>query len=230
MLPTLDTPVFVTVIPSTKQEIRYRPFLVKEEKILLMALEGRDLVEIKIAINQILKTCIIDEVDIDNLPVFDIEYLFLMVRSKSVGEIIEFNIGHTKQTECNHKTEVAINLNEVEIIGDIQDGKLMLTDTIGVKMHYPTIKAVELLGNNKKDIVSVIASCIDFVFDKENVYDDFTNEELVDWLDNLNRDQYQEINDFFASAPKLSYEIKWKCPACGEEDSSVIEGLNNFFM
>jgi hypothetical protein len=229
-LPTLSLPTFETKIPSTGQSIEYRPFLVKEEKILLMALEGKDKKEISIAINKILEACVYDEIDFSKLPTFDIEYLFLMLRSKSVGEVISFRLGHTGDTECKHKTDIEINLNDVNVEGEIQDGTIMLDDKVGIKVRYPSIDSLDASSKDSRDILGVIADCIDVVFDEEDIYDDFKRDELIEWLGNLNQSQYKKINDFFGSAPKLSYTAKWKCQECGEEDEMTIEGLYNFFM
>lgn len=229
MLPTLSVPTFVTKIPSTGQEVKYRPFLVKEEKILLMALEGQDKNEIRVAINEILKCCVYTDVDFEKLPTFDIEFLFLMLRAKSVGEVITFRLGHNN-SECTHKTEIELDINDVDVIGEIQDGKIMLDDNVGIKMHYPTTSSIDNVKQGESGILKIIADCIDVVFDEENVYEDFSQEELIEWLGNLNQAQYKKINDFFNSAPKLSKTIKWKCEKCGEEDEITIEGLYNFFM
>lgn len=229
-LPSIALPSFKAIIPSTKQEISFRPFLVKEEKILLMALEGSDKKEITNSIYQVLENCIETEgVDVRKLPTFDIEYLFLMLRSKSVGEEIVFKLSHGSEKECKHQTEVAINLNDVKVEGEVAEGKIMLTDTIGVQMHYPTIEAIDEL-QNQETILSVIASCIDVVFDSDDVYDDFTHDELIDWLGNLNASQFEKVNDFFASSPKLKHKIEWTCKECGEKEEVVIEGVYNFFI
>lgn len=229
-LPTISVPTYESIIPSTGEKITYRPFLVKEEKILLMALEGRDKKEISLAIHKILDSCVNEDIDFGKLPMFDIEFLFLMLRAKSVGEVISFRLGHTGESDCNHKTDIEIDLNEVQVVGDIQDGKIMLDDNVGIKMHYPTVSSLDNEVKGNEDLLSVIADCIDVVFDQEEVYEDFTREELIEWLGNLNQTQYRKINEFFGSAPKLSYTAKWKCKECGEEDEMTIEGLYNFFM
>jgi hypothetical protein len=228
-LPSISLPTFKAVIPSTGKEISYRPFLVKEEKILLMALEGKDKKEIRIAIEEILKSCILDEVEVGKLPTFDIEYLFLMLRAKSVGEVVTFKLGHGEGSECKHKTEIAVDLNEIEVQGKISDGKIMITDKIGVVMHYPTISITELIDGGVTHTFNIIADCIDVVFDENEVYEDFTTDEIIDWLGNLDKHQFSKITDFFADIPKLKHKIEWICEKCGEKDSVEIEGLYNFF-
>ena len=227
-LPTLSLPSFPITVPSTGQEITYRPFLVKEEKILLMAMEGKDKNEIKIAINKILDACINEDIDVNNLPTFDVEYLFLNLRAKSVGEIVTFKLGHSKG-KCEHKTEVAVNLTDITVKGDIKDGVVMLDDKIGVKMHYPTLSTFEKLAGTSENLIEALADCIEYVFDDEEVYDDFTNEELVEWMGNLNKPQYTKINEFLNGTPKLSHDIEWKCEECGKKDKVTLEGLYSFF-
>lgn len=227
-LPTLSLPSFPLTIPSTGQEITIRPFLVKEEKVLLMAMEGRDQNEIKVAINKILEACIYEDIDVTKLPTFDIEYLFLNLRARSVGEIVTFKLGHNKG-RCKHKTEVAVNLAEINVKGKIKDGTVMLDDKIGVKMHYPTPTTLEKLGGTTENLLEALADCIEYAFDQEEVYDDFTHEEIIEWLGNLNKSQYTKINEFLNDSPKLSHDIKWTCEKCGKEDKVTLEGLYSFF-
>jgi hypothetical protein len=228
-LPSISTPEFQTVIPSTGENITYRPFLVKEEKILLMALEGNDQGEITRAILNILNSCILSDVDVNKLSTFDVEYLFLNLRGKSVGEVIEVRMGHT-EGECKALTDTQIKIDDVEIVGEIRDGKIMLTDEVGVKMRYPTVKDVAKLDmNDADDTFGLVAECVEYIFDKESVYNEFTKQEIIDWVGNLNQAQFKNIASFFEGMPKLSYELSWKCNACGESETRTIEGLQGFF-
>lgn len=225
-LPSISTPEFKTQIPSTGEQIRYRPFLVKEEKILLIAMEGGDQNEITEAVMKILDNCIIGDVDIKNLATFDIEYLFLKLRGKSVGEVITLQVMHPENEECKHATEVQVNIDTIDVKGTIAEGKIMLTDDVGVKMKYPSMNTV-LDGTD--DTFEVIANCIDFIFDQDNVYNEFSDKELMDWIESLNQAQFKKISDFFEGMPKLSTEIEWTCSKCGREDSIKLEGLQSFF-
>jgi hypothetical protein len=227
-LPSLSVPSFPIKVPSTGEEITFRPFLVKEEKVLLMAMEGKDKNEIKVAINKILESCINEDIDVTKLPTFDIEYLFLNLRAKSVGEIVTFKLGHNSGS-CNHKTEVALNLADIQVKGDIHDGTVMLDDKIGVKMHYPTASTFEKLAGTSENLIEALADCIEYAFDEEDVYDDFTHEEIVEWLGNLNKSQYTKINEFLNNGPKLSHDIEWVCEDCGQKDTVTLEGLYSFF-
>jgi hypothetical protein len=229
-LPSIATPEFITKIPSTGEEIKYRPFLVKEEKILLMALEGNDQEEITRAILNILDSCISDNVDVNKLSTFDVEFLFLNLRGKSVGEVIEVKMGHT-EGDCKALTDASIKIDEIGIVNEISDGKIMLTEDVGVKMRYPTVQDVAKLDmKNSDDTLGLISQCIEYIFDKENVYNEFTEQEIIDWVGNLNQSQFKNIALFFENMPKLSYELIWKCDACGESETRTIEGLQGFFM
>ena len=228
-LPSLATPQFSTKIPSTGQEVEYRPFLVKEEKVLLMALEGGDQKEISKATQNIIKSCVLSDINIDKLATFDIEYLFLKLRGKSVGELVELQLGHS-DSECDHKTEIQINLDEIEVVGDISDGKIMIDDKIGVKMRYPGIDDIAgLEEQNTESMFSVINNCVEYVFDEENVYSDFTKKEIEEWTGNLSQNQFEKLTDFFQSIPKLSHTVEWTCEKCGEKESVTLEGLQSFF-
>lgn len=229
-LPSISTPEFITKIPSTGQEIKYRPFLVKEEKILLMALEGGDQKEITRSIITLLKNCILVDVDVEKLATFDVEFLFLKLRGKSVGEVVELTVAHT-ESECPHRSDVSINLDAIEVNGEIQDGKVQITDEIGVKLHYPTIDStLGVDADNADSMFGMIIDCIDYIYDQEEVYNEFTKDELKDWVDQLNQSQFKKITDFFQDMPKLSHKVDWKCEKCGEEDSIELEGLQSFFM
>lgn len=230
-LPSIATPEFSTTIPSTGEEITYRPFLVKEEKILLMALEGGDQKEITRSIIVLLKNCILTEnIAVEKLATFDIEYLFLKLRGKSVGEVVELKIGH-QEGECNHQSDVSINLDEIKVTGEVQDGKIMITDDIGVKLHYPTIDGTLTVDTDNADsMFGLVTDCIEYIYDSNEVYNDFTQQELQNWVDQLNQAQFKKITDFFQSMPSLSHKVEWKCKKCGEQDSILLEGLQSFFM
>jgi hypothetical protein len=230
-LPSISTPEFTTQIPSTGETIKYRPFLVKEEKILLMALEGNDNAEINDAVQRILNSCIIDDIDTNNLSTFDIEYLFLQLRGKSVGEVIELTVTHPKG-DCTHKTEIAINVDEIQLVNADNEKKIMLTDDVGVMMKYPTMKetlSVSSVENETDTMFKLISMSVDYVFDMENVYNDFTEKEIEDWINTLNQSQFKKIVEFFQNMPKLEYDIEWTCESCGKKDEVKLEGLQSFF-
>jgi len=228
-LPSLTAPEFFTKIPSTGKEIKYRPFLVKEEKILLMALEGNDQTEITNAIITILGNCLEEGIDIDKLATFDVEYLFLRLRGKSVGEVIELRMSHA-DSECKHRTEVEVNIDDINVTEERPENKIQLTDEIGIKLRYAGVNDLKTMNpDSSEDLFALIVDCIEFIYDSENVYSEFTKKELADWLEQLSSEQFKKITNFFETAPKLSHKIEWKCSACGEEDSLTLEGLTSFF-
>jgi len=228
-LPSLSTPEFQTVIPSTGETISYRPFLVKEEKILLMAMEGNDQKEIEIAIKKILSNCILQDIDVNKLAMFDMEYLFLQLRGKSVGEVIDLSVAHL-DSECKHRTDIKVNIDDIKIQNLDQEKKVMLTDDVGVMMKYPTMQeAMSVDGENTEAVFEILSKSVDYVFDAENVYSDFTEAEIVEWINGLNQTQFQKILAFFESMPKLSYEVSWKCKECKEKDTITLEGIQSFF-
>ena len=228
-LPSLSTPEFQTVIPSTGETIAYRPFLVKEEKILLMAMEGNDQKEIEIAIKKILSNCILQDIDVNKLAMFDMEYLFLQLRGKSVGEVIDLSVTHI-DSECKHRTDIKVNIDDIKVQNINQEKKVMLTDDVGVMMKYPTMQeAMGVSGENTEAVFEILSKSVDYVFDAENVYNDFTEAEIVEWINGLNQTQFQKILAFFESMPKLSHEVFWKCKECKEEDTITLEGIQSFF-
>lgn len=232
-LPIINAPQFETTIPSTNQKIFFRPFLVKEEKILFVALQGGEMSEIVNAIKNILRECIIDDVDVDKLATFDLEYLFLQLRSKSVGEEINLRLNH-QSSECTHRQDVTILVDDVKVNFDPQHtDKVMIDDNIGIKFKYPNFKLIEQFqsvdSNDMQQLFDLLLSCVDFVYDQENVYDQFTDEELKNFFDALNQKQFNKVTSFFNTLPRLSHTIEWTCDKCGENEKVVLEGLSNFF-
>ena len=241
-LPLIVTPEYRTTIPSTEQEISYRPFLVKQEKVLLTAQESDDDKDQILAVAKVLSECITTpDIIIGDLTSFDIEYLFLKLRAKSVGETITIKVGHqgtsnpsgTLENKCEFKTEVEINIDDIKAPAITVDKKVQLTDDIGVVLKYPTFHD---MANNETDskvninfIFEMLTKSIDYVYDKENVYNEFTESEVKDWVDSLSQKQFEKISKFFVDIPVLQHEISWKCSKCNEEESLVVSGLNNFF-
>ena len=229
-LTALSSPEFITEIPSTKQKIKFRPFLVREEKILYMALEGQDAVEIQNATIKVLNDCILTpNVNVGDLPTFDVEYLFLQLRGKSVGETVEVILRH-KESQCKESVTLSINLDDIKVQGEISDGKIMLTDTIGIAMKYPRAGDLNKLQVQEGvNIFHSIAHMVDFIYDKENVYNDYSVDEIAEWLEQLNQKQFSLITDFMNNMPKLSHTVEWTCNACGEKETILLEGLQSFF-
>lgn len=235
MLPKITVPTFEATIPSTKQKITYRPFLVKEEKILLMAMEGKDNKEIVRSVSKILKDCINEDIDPTKLAFFDVEYLFLKLRGKSVGEAIDLKIKHLDDSECKHATEVSVDIDSIEVeINDDHNQVIKFNDNLGIKMKYPTIENIDsvnanLATNDVDRLFDLITSSVDNVFTDETVYDSFTKKEVEEFIEQLNQNQFGKIIDFFQNLPRIKKEVKYTCPRCKKDESIMLEGLSSFF-
>ena len=228
-LPLLSTPEYDIEVPSTKETITIRPFLVKEEKILLTALEGGDEKEIVKSIKQVMKNCILSDVEIDNLSFFDFEYIFLMMRSKSVGDVIELNLEH----HCGETNKVSIDINSIQVqFSEDHSDTIKLNDDIGIKMKYPTISNTDMFTdtNDVNKVFEIMETSIDYVYDSETVYDEFTKEELKSFLESMDKDQLEKIMDFFSTMPSLEHEIEYTCTNCGEVQKYILRGISDFFM
>jgi len=237
-LPKLNVPVYEAILPSTEKVIKYRPFLVKEEKLLLTALEADDSKALSSAVKQIVNNCVQGELDVDNLSTFDIEYLFLRLRAKSVGEKVTVGLrpwGCPKNEGklCENSTSVEINLEEVKVDkSTASSSKIMLDDKIGIKMKYPDIDSVNIIGTSSEAAgMDVIRGCVDMIFTEEETYerDSFTDKELDEFIDSLNSQQFKLIKDFFDNMPVLTHTVKYKCETCGEKKETTLTGLNSFF-
>ena len=237
-IPKIAVPHFRLTLPSNQKEITYRPFLVKEEKMLLMAREAADEESIMLATEDIIKSCVEDDIEIKELPFFDLEYLFLNIRAKSIGEEIELRYRHNggknrNGDECDASTPVVINVEDVEVkFNEDHSDKIMLTDTIGVKMKYPSTKDFAMIMRDaQNDTVTVIVDCIEYLFDDQQIYDDTTTtrEEMIEFVENLNKEQLLKINEFFRTMPTLEHTVKYQCEKCGQEDEITLRGIVDFF-
>ena len=236
-LPKIATPVYELELPSTGQTIEYRPFLVKEEKVLVIALESEDTKQITSAIKNVIKNCIRTKgVKVEDLPTFDIEYLFLNIRGKSVGEEIEVNV--TCPDDGVTQVPITINLDDIQVQkNEDHSNRIKVDDSIMMEMKYPSLD--QFIKNNfdfdEKNAMDqsfdLIATCIDKVFTEEEVWavEDCSKKEIVEFLEQMNSSQFKEIEKFFETMPKLSHSIKVKNPKTKKENTVVIEGLAGFF-
>ena len=227
-LPKIATPTHTLKLPSDGRSIRYRPFLVKEEKILLMAMESEDEKEVTEAVKNIIENCVEDDLDVKNLAVFDVEYLFLNLRSKSIGESVKLKMSCE---HCENECMVNVNLSSVEINRtEGHDNKIQLTSEIGVIMRYPTFGIAESVDITK-DPLKVVNDCVDKIYDSKKVYNtrDSSEEELTEFVDSLNHEQFQKIQNFFETMPKLKKDVSFKCSKCKKDSDIVIERLQDFF-
>jgi hypothetical protein len=237
-LPKISTPTYELELPSTGKKIRYRPFLVKEEKILILALETEDMKQISNAIVEILSECILTKgVKVAELATFDIEYLFLNVRAKSVGETVEVNITCPDDEETTVKMEIAID--DIKVQKDPKHtNTIKLDDNLSMKLKYPSLDQfiesnfeISTENNDVTQSLSMIASCIDVIYDKEESWNtsDYSKDELNEFVEQLNTKQFKAIEEFFATMPKLSHSVEVKNPKTKVESEVVLEGLASFF-
>lgn len=244
MLPKLDVPIYELKLPLLDKIVRYRPFLVKEEKLLLMAMESNDEKSVVDAVKQIVNNCCIDEIDVDDLPIVDLEFLFLNLRARSVGEVVEL------QYKCNNKvkkedseeektcgTIVKFNLNLLElnpVIDEKHSNKIELSADTGIVMKYPNFKLVEKIDAESEvdRIMKMIVECVDFIYDKDNIYyrKDIEEKELQEFIESLTRDQFKNVQTFFETLPKIKKNLHFQCSKCKYEEDFDVEGLQNFFV
>jgi len=244
MLPKIDVPIYELLLPLTKQTIRFRPFLVKEEKILLMAMESEDSDAVLLAIKQILTNCCLDELDVDDLPVTDIEYLFLNLRARSVNEVVELpyrcnnKVSHEgEEKECGNIVKIQMNLLEIQPeVHEKKIDKIELTENMGILIKYPSFKMVEEAqkkeGSEIEKLMQVLIACISGVYTEETIFysKDVPKEELLEFIDNLTREQFNKIQEFFETMPKIKKDVDFNCSKCGYTEKITIEGLQNFFV
>jgi hypothetical protein len=234
-LPKLNAPSYELVLPSTGKKIRYRPFLVKEEKILLIAMESEDEKQMQEAVRQILKNCILSRgIKVDELAVFDIEYLFLNIRGKSVGEEVTLNLICPDDGETT--AEITIDIEDIKVQKpDGHENIIKLNDDVSIVMKYPSMETFvknNITGSSSLDTVfDLSADCINQIVEGEDVYESksFSKKELLEFMDSMDSIQFQLIQKFFETMPKLSHKVSITNPKTNVESEVVIEGLNSFF-
>jgi hypothetical protein len=238
-LPKIDVPVYELDLPLSKKHIRFRPFLVKEQKNLLMAMESGDKQSIEQNVKQVLNNCTVTEgVDIEKLPVLDVEFYFLNLRARSVGEVVENKYRCDNKVDdkvCGNIMETSLNLLDIKVENHVE-GKdvIQLTDEISIKLKYPEFSILNKLSKleSVSDIAfKMIAESVEYIYDGEQFYyaKETTTEELIDFIENLNQVQFVKIEDFFANLPKIEKTIEMKCSRCGFEHKLDVEGLESFF-
>lgn len=236
-LPMMSAPTFNMTIPSTGKVVRFRPFVVKDEKALLIAQQSEDMKVMVDTLKSVLMSVIIDDFDVDKLAIFDLEYMFLQVRGKSVGEDVDLFFAcdndHGEQNE-KARSKVTLHISDLEVKKDpSHTNKIKLFGDVGVIMKYPTLDISDKLDDLDQidSVFEIVADSIDMIYDGEEVYhaSETPREEILDFLNNLTSEQFIKIQRFFETMPKLTAEVEYKCPICGKEHNKVLEGLANFF-
>ena len=234
-LPVLNNPNYEMELPSTGEKIEYRPFLVKEQKILMMAMESKDTSAQSKAVVDIIKNCTFGKIDdkVEGLPTFDIEYMFLQIRQKSVGETVDITV--TCPDDGETKVPVTVNLEDINVVKtEGHTNTIMLTDKIGMSMKYPTMKQIMSYDLNKLDSMEgtfgIIQDCLESIFDDDQVYDEMNKKELSDFIEQMTTDQFQKVTEFFTTMPKLKHTVKVTNPNTGVENEIVLEGMQSFLV
>jgi hypothetical protein len=243
-LPKIDVPTYETKLISSGKIVKYRPFLVKEQKLFLMAAQSTDEKETVDVIKQVLNNCIISDIDVDDLPTFDLEYLFMQLRARSVGEVVSLRytcnntIKNDKDEEkaCGNIVKIDMNILDIKpTIDEKHTSKIEINDKLGIMMKYPTLKLINGIPNLKDEnidtVLDVVASCIDYIYDEEQMYyaKDSTREELIEFIESMEQDDLEKIQIFFSTMPKITKTLDFKCKKCEYEEKVVVEGIQNFF-
>jgi hypothetical protein len=244
-LPKIDVPVYETKLISSGKTIKYRPFLVKEQKLFLMAAQAADEKETIDVVKQVLNNCIITDIDVDDLPTFDLEHLFMQLRARSVGEVVnlKYNCNNTvkddkgEEKSCDSLVKFDLNILDIKpIIDNKHSNKIEISDKLGIVMKYPTLSLIKDVGNLANEdvdtVLNVIISCIDYIYDAEQMYyaKDSTKEELLEFIENLQQEDMEKIQVFFTTMPKIAKELDFKCKKCGYEETITVQGIQNFFV
>jgi len=243
ILPKLDTPTYELNLISTGKPVRYRPFLVKEQKMFLMSAESEDTKELITTIRNVLKNCLLDEVDVDNLPSFDLEYLFMNLRARSVEEVVNLkykcnnNVKNEEGEEkkCNHIVEFDVNILEIEpTTYDNHTDKIQINEKVGIRLKYPTFEMFQKYDNLEQGeaMLQVLVDCIDYIYDEEQMYysKDSTRKELEEFIDNLQQKDLEKFKDFFNTMPELKKDLNFDCPKCEHKETITVKGMQNFFV
>lgn len=243
MLPKIDVPIYEMQLISTGKTIRYRPFTVKEEKLFLMANESEDMDSIISTIKQVVTNCVLDDIDIESLPIFDIEHIFLNLRAKSVSEVVNLkyrcnnNVTDEdgKEHKCGNLVEFDLNVLDIDTPKIIKDSnKIMISDNLGLMMRYPSFNMI--IANKGKSesetLVDLIVDCIDYVFDENQIYKskDTPRQELVELVESLQSKDLDKIKVFFENIPKISKKFDFDCKKCGYKETIELQGAQSFFV
>jgi hypothetical protein len=234
-LPKVSSPRFALELPSTGARISFRPFLVKEEKVLLMAAQSEDQLDMVDAVKDVIAACVLsEEIDVNKLPYFDLEYIFLNIRAKSIGESVKMEYRHTggmnyQGIVCEAITQVEINLEQVKVEKNAaHTNKFQLDDTLGIEMRYPNHADIRLV-NDGSDEIEMLARCIVSVYNDDEVFEPDNDADAIEFIESLSNEQFMRIMRFIETMPKLKHTFTYRCKGCGQEDAITLQGMSDFF-
>ena len=232
-LPQVNSSRYTVFVPGLGKEVQFRPYLVKEEKILMMAMESSDQKQILGAIKDVIEACVFDNIEVDNLAVFDLEVIFLHLRAKSVGERISVNM-KCQEKDCGVESPIEIDLEDIKAPSIDPDDKIvMLSEDIGMTLRYPSFKDIQKFDPEYLEkidgIMELLVLCIENIFDTEEVYENSTNKEKMEFIENLNTDQFQTISKFFDGMPSLKHDVEFTCVKCEKDNKVELRGIQSFF-
>jgi len=228
-LPNVSAPTMVVELPVSKQKVKYRPFVIREQKALLLAQEAKDAEVVLETIKSVIESCTSGTLDFDKTPTVDVAYFFLQLRIASVGANVRFSI---KCVKCEEDNVINMSLEDVKIDSSNLVNDIRITDTVGIKFRLPTINDAAILDSEAEDKqMKLLYSLIDYIYDEDSVYSksDYTEEEFAEWLNNLNDVQLSKFANFIETIPELSHTLTFDCHACNHTQSRTLEGLHNFF-
>jgi hypothetical protein len=236
-LPVQSTPTYNIAIPSSKENLKFRPFLVKEQKALLLAQQSEDASVMVDTLKGVIRSCAQSKVDVDKLAIFDLEYIFSQIRSKSVGENVDLIFSCDVCDDEKAKVKITIDLSKLQVETDPKhEQKIHLFDDVGIVMKYPSVNVINTMDKYGVDaevdlVFDIVCECIDYIYDSKEVYhaSEQTKEELQSFVNNLTSEQFEKIESFFETMPKLRQKVHYICPVCSREHNKVLEGLNSFF-
>jgi len=232
-LPKISSATYTTKVPSTKTSVKFRPFTVKEQKALLIAQQSEDQTVMIDTLKSVLTACVLDKIDVDTLAIFDLEFMFMQIRAKSVGEIVELLFTCDK---CDEKTKLSFDLTRLNVL--IPEGHTKTIDlggNMGIIMKYPAIDVInEISAMNTEDVKSVfnvILTCVDQIYDEKQVYPakEYTREELNEFMESLSAKQFSKVQEFFETMPRLEQRVEYDCPRCKHHHDLALRGIKNFF-
>ena len=233
-LPQLKTATYLTKIPSTGKEVEFRPYTVKEEKVLMIALESKDQKQTFRALKSVIADCV-NDINLDKLTIFDFEYLFLQLRAKSVGEVVELNM-KCQDKECNGVTAIQVDLDSIGVSDLPESNVIPLDDKIGITFNFPSLSTAEKyqeIGIDKvESVFEMIVDCTESIYDEEEVYDckNEKRETVNSFFESLSSGQFSKVSEFFQKMPTVEHDINWCCVKCGKENEVKLKGLESFFI